>query len=64
MSSHDHTSANSSRRSFVKRALYVTPAVLTLRANPAFAAYGSGRPQEQTDSSANGFISLFRAWLE
>ena len=30
-----------SRRSFVKKAAYVAPAVLTLKAIPAFASYGS-----------------------
>jgi hypothetical protein len=29
------------RRAFVKAALYVTPVILTLRAAPAFASYGS-----------------------
>jgi len=30
-----------SRRDFVKKAAYVTPAILTLQAAPAYAKYGS-----------------------
>ncbi len=33
----------SSRRSFVKTAAYVTPLILSLKAEPAFASYGSGK---------------------
>ncbi|MBA2722333.1 MAG: hypothetical protein H0W48_04450 [Methylibium sp.] len=33
-----------SRREFVKRAAYVTPAVLTLMATPSFAKSGSTKP--------------------
>ena len=35
--------ANESRRDFVKRATYVTPAVLSLAAAPVFAKAGSGK---------------------
>ena len=35
---------NESRRSFVKKAAYVPPAVLTLKAAPAFAKNGSAKP--------------------
>jgi hypothetical protein len=35
------------RREIVKKALYVTPAVLTLTAMPAFAMRGSGLPPEK-----------------
>ena len=31
-----------SRRSFVKKAVYVTPAIVTLEAMPTLASYGSG----------------------
>jgi len=31
------------RREFVKRAVYAVPAILTLKAMPAFASSGSGR---------------------
>ena len=33
------------RREFVKRAAYVAPVILSLKAMPAFAASGSGRPR-------------------
>jgi hypothetical protein len=33
-----------SRREFVKKAVYVAPIVLTLKAAPAFARAGSGAP--------------------
>ena len=36
------TEAPLARRAFVKATLYVTPAILTLRAAPSFASYGSG----------------------
>jgi hypothetical protein len=32
-----------SRRSFIKKAAYTAPLILTLRAEPAFASYGSGK---------------------
>jgi len=34
---------NESRRSFVKKAAYIAPAVLTLKALPAFASQGSAK---------------------
>ena len=34
-----------SRRKFVKGAAYAAPAVVTLKAAPAYASYGSGRPR-------------------
>jgi len=34
----------SARRRFVKRAAYVTPAILTLAASPSFAKAGSTKP--------------------
>ena len=37
------STANESRRDFVKRATYVTPAVLSLTAAPEFAKAGSGK---------------------
>ena len=37
-------SPNSSRRGFVKRGLYVAPAILTLAAAPEFAKAGSVKP--------------------
>lgn len=36
-----------SRREFVKKAAYVTPAILTLAAAPAFAKAGSQRPDSR-----------------
>ena len=33
------------RREFVKRAAYVAPVILSLKAMPAFAASGSGSPR-------------------
>ena len=38
------TAPNSSRRNFVKRGVYVAPAILTLSAAPAFAKSGSAKP--------------------
>jgi hypothetical protein len=35
-----------SRRAFVKRAAYVAPAILTLKAAPAFAKAGSGKSDD------------------
>ena len=40
--SKDVTTANPSKREFLKKAAYVVPAVLTLKAAPAFASAGSG----------------------
>jgi hypothetical protein len=33
-----------SRREFVKKAVYIAPAILTLQAMPAFSKPGSGKP--------------------
>lgn len=33
---------NASRRKFAKKLVYVAPAILTLKAQPSFAAVGSG----------------------
>jgi len=33
-----------SRRAFVKKAIYVPPSILTLKAAPAYAKYGSEKP--------------------
>jgi hypothetical protein len=38
------TAPNGSRRNFVKRGLYVAPAILTLAAAPEFAKAGSAKP--------------------
>jgi hypothetical protein len=38
---HEH---EDSRRSFLKKAAYTAPVILTLKADPAFASYGSGKP--------------------
>jgi len=37
--------ANESRRRFVKKALYIPPAIATLTVLPAFAQSGSGQPE-------------------
>jgi hypothetical protein len=36
-----------SRRSFLKKAAYTAPLILTLKADPAFASYGSGKPVDE-----------------
>ena len=41
---HEH---EDSRRSFLKKAAYIAPMILTLKADPAFASYGSGKPVEE-----------------
>jgi len=43
-----------SRRAFVKRAAYVTPAILTLQAAPAYAKYGSENPGGGNDKWEDG----------
>ena len=43
-----------SRRSFVKKVAYVAPLVLTLKADSAFASYGSGKPEQQEVNSGVG----------
>jgi hypothetical protein len=45
---------NSSRRTFVKKAAYVAPAVLTLKAAPSFASLGSSRHDGNTGGSTGG----------
>jgi len=40
----------SARRDFVKKAAYAVPAILTLKALPAFAASGSGSAKSATRS--------------
>jgi len=42
--------ADQSRRSFITKAVYIAPVVLTLRAMPAFASQGSSR----NDTTQNG----------
>ena len=38
-------SENQSKRDFLNKSAYVVPAILTLKAIPAFAGSGSGRPE-------------------
>lgn len=40
-----------SRRAFVGAMLYVPPTILTLKATPAFASYGSDAPAGSSSSS-------------
>ena len=47
-------SSQKSRRSFVKTAAWVAPAVLTLKVTPAFAQYGSTRPNNTGGSQGIG----------
>jgi hypothetical protein len=48
----DHGEA---RRTFLKKAAYVTPAILTLKAVPSFASYGSApAPTGQADDGVGG----------
>ncbi len=44
----------STRRDFVKKAAYATPAILTLKATPAFAAHGSAGPEYGDGGGGNG----------
>jgi hypothetical protein len=44
-----------SRRSFIKRAAYVAPLILSLKAEPAFASYGSGGVAHGNNGVGNGF---------
>ena len=46
--------ARETRRSFVKKATYVTPAILTLNAIPAFASVGSERQYNGSEKGNNG----------
>jgi hypothetical protein len=43
-----------SRRAFLKAATYVAPAILTLKATPAFAQQGSGRPRRPKGNNGVG----------
>jgi hypothetical protein len=45
------TQSSNPRREFVKKAAYVTPAIITLAALPSYAKAGSGKP---VDNSNNG----------
>ena len=38
----DPQNCDESRRSFIAKAIYVTPLILTLKADPSFASSGSG----------------------
>ena len=48
---HEH---DDSRRSFLKKAAYTTPLILTLKAEPAFASYGSGTDVRGNNGVGNG----------
>ena len=56
----DHTTEPSlspegeERRGFVKKAVYVSPAILTLQAAPAYAKYGSEKPGGGNDKWEDG----------
>lgn len=43
-----------SKRDFLKKSAYVVPAILTLKAIPAFAGSGSGRPEHGNNGVGNG----------
>ena len=47
--SHPASKTRTSRRELLKKAAYVTPAVLTLAATPAFAAKGSKEERERDE---------------
>ena len=47
----DHGEA---RRTFLKKAAYVTPAIFTLKAVPSFASYGSGPAPAPTGPADDG----------
>jgi hypothetical protein len=42
----DERADDESRRSFIRKAAYVAPMILTLKAVPAFASAGSGQPND------------------
>ncbi len=50
----ESTPVENGRRTFIKRAAYVAPAVLTLSVTPAFAQSGSGRPGGPPGLGGNG----------
>jgi hypothetical protein len=54
MSEPNDPNDSESRRSFVKKVAYVAPLVLTLKADPAFASYGSGKPVTGNNGLGNG----------
>jgi len=47
-----------SRRKFLKRSAYVAPAIVTLKAVPAFAGSGSGYTSERKESSRSANSAL------
>jgi hypothetical protein len=48
------TGNDSTRRSFIKTATYVAPAILTLKAAPAFASLGSQKSANCNNGVGNG----------
>jgi hypothetical protein len=44
-----------SRRAFLKTAAYVAPLILSLKAEPAFASYGSGNGVKGNNGVGNGW---------
>jgi hypothetical protein len=51
----DENDQGEARRTFLKKAAYVTPAILTLKAVPSFASYGSApAPAGQADDGVGG----------
>jgi hypothetical protein len=60
---------NASRRKFAKKLVYIAPAILTLKAQPSFAAAGSGggsladrlreRVQERREARRSFFSRFF-----
>ncbi len=46
------------RRNFVKKAAYVAPAILTLRAAPSFAKSGSEKPDKKDKKDKKGDAKL------
>ena len=48
------TKKQESKRDFLKKSAYVVPTILTLKAIPAFAGSGSGRPQQGNNGVGNG----------
>ena len=45
------------RREVIKKAVYVTPVILTLAAKPSFARSGSGIPSQKSGKSSKGKYS-------
>ena len=45
-----------SRRSFIKKAAYTAPLILSLKADPAFASYGSGKPVNEEHAHGNNGV--------